>query len=105
MNVDNDDDIDFEESPVTISYLDDDSDNDIEEEGIAKINIDDDSIIDSLNETHVNNKSKVVAHSTTMKKKKVEKVFISGDNVIYKKKNAMVVFGPYEKNYKKIYEL
>ena len=28
-----------------------------------------------------------------------------GDNVIYRKKQATVIYGPYEKNYKQVYEL
>ena len=28
-----------------------------------------------------------------------------GDNVVYRKKPATVIYGPYEKNYKQVYEL
>lgn len=44
--------------------------------------------------------------STTIKKKKKnEIIFNVGDKVIYRKKQATVLFGPYEKNYKQVYEL
>ena len=44
--------------------------------------------------------------STTMKKKKkLDVVYDIGEDVVYRKKNAKVMYGPYEKNYKIFYEL
>ena len=37
--------------------------------------------------------------------KKGDELVYIGDIVIYRKKQATVVFGPFEKNYKQVYEL
>lgn len=65
--------------------------------------IDENMIIDDLdNDVQLTHKE----HATTMKrKKKPEVLFNIGDKVIYRKKTATVMFGPYEKNYKQVYEL
>ena len=39
------------------------------------------------------------------KKKKPEVTFKMGEKVLYRNKAAEVVFGPYDKNYKKMYEI
>ena len=46
--------------------------------------------------------------SSEMKKKKRAKadvVYERGDSVIYKNKKCKILYGPYEKNYKDVYEL
>lgn len=101
MNYDYDEN-DYEEAPVYVSYLNDEED----EEEITRdgqMNIDDDTIMDSLNDAHISTRK--TRATTIKKKKKNEMEFAMGDNVIYRKKQATVIYGPYEKNYKQVYEL
>ena len=46
--------------------------------------------------------------SSEMKKKKrsrLDVIYERGDSVIYKNKKCKILYGPYEKNYKDVYEL
>jgi hypothetical protein len=65
--------------------------------------IDENTLIDDLdNDVQLTRKE----HATTIKrKKKPEVLFNVGDKVMYRKKIVTVIFGPYEKNYKQVYEL
>src|SRR5574344_803009 len=88
------DESDYEEAPERVSYLnDEDEDEEITHED--QMSIDDDTIMDSLNDAHIS-KRKTRA-KTIKKKKKNEQEFAMGDNVVYRKKPATVIYGPYEK--------
>ena len=95
---------DFKEAPVSSYQM---NEEELEEFNESNgLSIDDNTLMDNL-EKNVKPSSKQTKHrATTMKKKKVaEKAFNIGDSVIYRKHNATVMFGPYERNYKQLYEL
>ena len=78
---------------------------DEEEKHNNSFNFNDDDILNNLDNNQMPSKQ-IKAKATTMKKKKKPiKLFNIGDIVIYRKKQATVVFGPFEKNYKQVYEL
>lgn len=77
---------------------------DEEEQQNQSFNFNDDEILNNLDNNQMPTVQK--AKATTMKKKKKPvKLFDIGDEVVYRKKSAFVVFGPFEKNYKQVYEL
>ena len=87
------------------SFFDDDEDeeDDDEEEKDLKDAIDDEEMLQYFDDAKMSTSSRSL--STTFKKKKPEVTFEQGENVLYRNKEATVVFGPYEKNYKKLYEI
>mgnify|MGYP000957345898 CR=1 FL=1 len=118
---------DFEESEVKVSYMDEyeyeEVDDTEEPKGNDSVFFNPNAIIDSLDgdgeiQTDTPKKKrrkrkateedskKTKAKSTTMKKKKkLDVVYEIGDEVVYRRKKAKVMFGPYERNYKMFYEL
>lgn len=79
---------------------------DEEEKHNNSFNLNDDDILNNLDNNQMPSSKQIKAKATTMKKKKKPiKLFNIGDIVIYRKKQATVVFGPFEKNYKQVYEL
>lgn len=99
----------YEESPVYIHRLDEEDEENEEES--REFGGSDDAIIDDLDKDVLSQPQTTARkprkqRATTMnKRKKLDVVYEVGTKVIYKKKNATVIFGPYEKNYKFIYEL
>lgn len=102
-NMNYDEEEEFEEAPVYVSYLNEEEDDEDETTSQESVALDDDAIIDSLNDAHISTRK--TRATTIKKKKKNEQEFGSGESVIYRKKHATVIFGPYEKNYKQVYEL
>ena len=103
-------DIDYDEydyeSPVKVYHLDGEEEMEDENEEDANVSIDDEDIMSSLNDIRMPKKPAQRNYATNIPKKPKLKVeFASGDQVTYRKKKGMVLFGPYEKNYKQIYEL
>ena len=80
-----------------------DEDEDEEEERDLKCEIDDEEMLQYFDDAKMSTSSR--APSTTFKKKKPEITFEQGEKVTYRNKEAVIVFGPYEKNYKKLYEI
>ncbi len=79
-------------------YFEDDDDED--EKNLADT-IDDDDILQCFDDARISTKATIMKP----KKKKQEKIFNSGEIVTYRGKNATIVYGPYEKNYKQLYEI
>jgi len=101
----------YEESPVYTYKLNEEEDDEYDEEKNKDFGASDDSIIDNLDkdipmQPHPTVRKHRKQRATTMnKRKKLDVVYEVGTEVIYKKKKAKVIFGPYEKNYKFVYEL
>ena len=97
------DEYDYEEAPVKVYYLDNE---DEEENEDTNVSIDDDDLMSSLSDARIAKKPAQRNYATNiMKKPKLKVQFAAGEQVMYRKKKGMVLFGPYEKNYKQIYEL
>ena len=94
---DYDDTYDYDNRSKYNKFFDDD---DEEEEKQATKNIDSD-LFPYIDDARISTK----ATTFKTKKKKQEKIFKIGDAVFYRNKEAVVVFGPYEKNYKQLYEI
>jgi hypothetical protein len=104
---DEDDNDDMNINPIYSSLNEeDDEDEDISDninEDKLKNTIDDEKLLECFSDARMSTKGH---GSTTMKKKKKDKIIYNiGDKVVYRKKKASVLFGPYEKNYKQIYEI
>jgi len=111
----------LEEAEVKVSYMDVDNEyadeEDEEPKGNDSVFFNPNAIIDSLDGDEKistpkpkkkKKKSSIQskARSTTMKKKKkLDVVYEINEEVVYRKKKAKVMYGPYEKNYKMFYEL
>lgn len=81
----------------------DDEDEEEDEEKNLKDAIDDDEFLKYFDDARMPISAK--APSTTFKKKKPEIIFEQGEKVTYRNKEATIIFGPYEQNYKKFYEI
>lgn len=103
----------YGESNMKVSYIDDEENNDDfygEKKDDVKINEND--FLNSLDGGEPKPKrqkqkstTKTYRSTTMKKKKKLDVVYDIGEDVVYRRKNAKVMYGPYEKNYKMFYEL
>ena len=115
QSINGNDDIDYDnnyygEDDIKISYMDEHDEFDEEPHKDVKINEND--FLNSLDGGEPKPKrqkqkstTKTYRSTTMKKKKKLDVVYDIGEDVVYRKKNAKVMYGPYEKNYKIFYEL
>jgi hypothetical protein len=95
-------DYEFEEAPVYTYNI---HDEDFDEENHKDLHINDDFLVDNLDKNIEIKPQRKQRATTINKKRKLDTIYEIGSKVIYRKKNATVIYGPYERNYKFIYEL
>lgn len=91
---------DEDEVDVKSIVIDEDEEDEVEDNRDIRDAIDDEDIVNCFDDAHVSTKT------TIGKRKRKEKVVYNvGDAVIYRKKSATVLYGPYERGVRQMYEL
>ena len=94
------DDLDFDS---VMKEINDDLDELEEEKDLSNI-IDDNSFTDYFDDAKISTKKRKTTFKPK-KKKKLQNSFKIGQTVTFRNKKATIVFGPYERNYKILYEI